>query len=101
MHLALDAVPITSFKNGPTEVVEKIAKRPLLLTQHGRSVAVVVHPDQWNEMVTQLSERRFSEAEIKAITKAYQKRAEGMETITGEQLKAKLAERYGDVADKV
>lgn len=101
MQLALEAVPITSFKNGPTEVVEKIAERPLLLTQHGRSVAVVVHPDQWNEMVTQLSERRFSEAEMRALAKAYRKRAEGMETITGEALKAQLAERYGHVADKV
>ncbi|MEZ4865407.1 MAG: type II toxin-antitoxin system Phd/YefM family antitoxin [Caldilineaceae bacterium] len=101
MQLALEAVPITSFKNGPNEVVKKIAQQPLLLTQHGRTVAVVVHPDQWNEMVTQLSERRFSAMEMQAVAKAYQKRAAGMETITGEELKAKLAERYGDAANKI
>jgi prevent-host-death family protein len=93
MQVALEAVPITSFKNEPTEVVEKIARQPLLLTQHGRSVAVVVNPQQWNDMVKQLSERRFTEAHMKAIAKAYQKRAEGMEYETMDDLKARIAER--------
>lgn len=93
MQVALEAVPITSFKNEPTEVVEKIAKQPLLLTQHGRSVAVVVNPQQWNQMVTQLSERRFTEAQMKALALAYQLEREGYETETMEELKARIAER--------
>lgn len=101
MQVALEAVPITSFKNGPTEVVEKIAKQPLMLTQHGRSVAVVVNPQQWNDMVKQLSEHRFTEAHIKAIALAYQRRAEGGEYVEGVDLKAMMAERYGHVANKV
>lgn len=101
MQVALEAVPITSFKNEPTEVVEKIARQPLLLTQHGRSVAVVVNPQQWNEMVKQLSERRFTEAEMRALALAYQRRAEGGDYVDGEELKAMMAERYGHVANKV
>lgn len=93
MQVALEAVPITSFKNGPTEVVEKIAKQPLLLTQHGRSVAVVVNPQQWNDMVKQLSEHRFTEAHMKALALAYQLEREGYETETMEELKARIAER--------
>ena len=101
MQLALEAIPITSFKTGPNEVVDKIAQQPLMLTQHGRSVAVVVSPEQWNSMVMQLSERRFTETEMKALAKAYQLEREGYETVDGEDLKAMMAERYGHVADKV
>lgn len=93
MQVALEAVPITSFKNEPTEVVAKIARQPLLLTQHGRSVAVVVNPQQWNDMVEQLSERRFTEAQMKALALAYQYEREGYETETMEDLKARIAER--------
>lgn len=93
MQLALEAVPISELKTGPNQVVEKIAQQPLMLTQHGRSVAVMVSPQQWNDLVTQLSQRRFTEAEIRAIAKAYQKRAEGMEYETMEDLKARIAER--------
>lgn len=92
MYLALEAVPISALKTGPNQVVEKIAQQPLLLTQHGRSVAVMVSPQQWNDLITQLSQRRFTEAEIRAIAKAYQKRAEGMEYETMEDLKARIAE---------
>ena len=100
MQLALEAVPISELKTGPNQVVEKIAQKPLMLTQHGRSVAVMVSPQQWNELVTQLSQRRFTEAEMKALALAYQRRAEGGDYITMEEHKARMAERYGHAANQ-
>ena len=93
MQLALEAVPITELKAGPNKLLEKIAQQPMLLTQNGRSVAVLVSPEDWNRREKQLAERRFTETEIRAIVKAYQKRAEGMEYETMDDLKARIAER--------
>ena len=93
MQLALEAVPITELKAGPNKLLEKIAQQPMLLTQNGRSVAVLVSPEDWNRREKQLAERRFTEAEIRAIVKAYQKRADGMEYETMDDLKVRIAER--------
>ena len=93
MQLALEAVPISDLKTGPNEVVKKIAQRPMLLTQNGRSIAVLVSPEDWNRREEQLAERRFTEAEMKALALAYQYEREGYETETMEELKARMAER--------
>jgi antitoxin YefM len=41
--LSEDVVPLTEFRNGAAEMLEKLKKtrRPLILTQRGRSAAVV------------------------------------------------------------
>lgn len=48
MQLALEAVPITELKTGPSKLIEKLAKKPLMLTQKGKSIAVMVSPEDWN-----------------------------------------------------
>lgn len=101
MQLALEAVPISELKTGPNEVIRKIAQQPMLLTQNGRSVAVLVSPEDWNRREKQLAEHRFTEAHMKALALAYQRRAEGGDYVDGEDLKAMMAERYGHVANKV
>lgn len=101
MQLALEAVPISELKAGPNKIIEKLAQQPMLLTQNGRSVAVLVSPEEWNRREKQLAERRFTETEIRAIALAYQRMAEPRDMIDGEELKAKMAERHGHVAHKV
>ena len=102
MQAALEAVPITTFKNGPTEIVEKIAKQPLMLTQHGRSIAVVVSLEQWNDIVDQLEERQFTKTHMDALATAYHNRLRGdSDYVDGEDLKAMMAERNSHVADPV
>lgn len=101
MQLALEAIPISDLKAGPNKIIEKIAKRPMLLTQNGRSVAVLVSPEEWNRREEQLAERRFTEVEMRALALAYKREAEGYESIDGEEHKARMAERYGHVADQV
>lgn len=93
MQLALEAVPISALKAGPNKLIEKIAQQPMLLTQNGRSVAVLVSPEDWNRRERLLAERRFTEAHMKALVLAYQKLAAGMEYETIDELKARIAER--------
>ncbi|MFN8489103.1 MAG: type II toxin-antitoxin system Phd/YefM family antitoxin [Caldilineaceae bacterium] len=100
MQVALEAVPITELKTGPNQIIEKIAEQPLMLTQHGRSVAVLVSPEQWNAIAKQLAERRFSRVEVEAIIEAYRKAAENRPTISMEEHKARMAARYEHIADK-
>lgn len=100
MQLALEAVPISDLKTGPNEVIKKIAQRPMLLTQNGRSIAVLVSPEDWNRREAQLAERRFTEVEIRAIAAAYRKEAEDSPTLTLAEHKARMAERYGNGADQ-
>ena len=101
MQLALEAIPISELKTGPNEVVRKIAQQPMLLTQNGRSIAVLVSPEDWNRREKLLAERRFTEVEIRAIAKTYQKMAGERDMVDGEELKAMMAERYVHVANKI
>lgn len=99
MQVALEAIPITAFKTEPNQIVEKVAQQPLLLTQHGRSVAVIVSPQEWNKLAAQLAERKFSQAEVDALIEAYQQKDSEENTLTLAEHKARIAERIQLVED--
>ena len=40
--------PISHMKHRYNEVLQQLEAGPVVLTQHGRAAAVVVHPGQWN-----------------------------------------------------
>ena len=101
MQFALEAVPISDLKTAPNQVVEKIAEKPLMLTQNGRSIAVLVSPDEWNGIAAKLANHRFSNVEVEAIIEAYLQGDDEDDTLTLEEHRARMAERYGDVAAKV
>lgn len=101
MQLQLDTIPLSELISNTNKVIQKIAQRPMLLTQNGRSVAVLVSPEEWNRREERLAERRFTEVEMRALAKAYQKMAGELDTVDGEELKAMMAKRYGHVANKV
>lgn len=92
MQAMPSAVPITKIKSDPTEVLGLIEKGPVMLTTRGTGVAVIASLGEWNDMVKQLSEKRFTEAHMKALALAYQYEREGYETETMEDLKARIAE---------
>jgi prevent-host-death family protein len=100
MQPALEAIPLSELITNTSNVIQKIAQRPMLLTQNGRSVAVLVSPEEWNRREQLLAERRFTEVEMRALAKAYQKMAGELDTVTMEEHKARMAERYGYVASK-
>lgn len=70
MPLTLKAVPITELKTGPNQIVEKLAQQRLMLTKYGRSVAVMVHSQEWNRITQQLAECKLNQAEVEAIIEA-------------------------------
>ncbi len=72
-----------------------------MLIQNGRSIAVLVSPEDWNRREEQLAERRFTEVEIRAIAEAYRKEAEDSPTVTLADHKARMAERYSHITDQV
>jgi len=49
-----EVVPISSLRLHQTEVLKKVAERPVILTQHGKAVAVMVDPEAWNRLIEEL-----------------------------------------------
>lgn len=61
MQLMPSAVPITKIKSDPTEVLELVAKGPVMLTTRGNGVAVIASINEWNSMAERL--KRFERHE--------------------------------------
>lgn len=57
-----DILPLTEFRNRMAELIEQMTRNrsPLVLTQHGRSVAVVMPPGEYEELA-------YREEFIKAV----------------------------------
>jgi prevent-host-death family protein len=68
---SVDVRPVTEFRAHTSAVLEQIqsTKRPLVLTQHGRSAAVVLAVDVYEQLIDEVTlarEIRAAEAEIDA-----------------------------------
>jgi prevent-host-death family protein len=68
---SVDVRPVTEFRAHTSAVLEQIqsTKRPLVLTQHGRSAAVVLAVDVYEQLIDEVSlarEVRAAEAELDA-----------------------------------
>jgi prevent-host-death family protein len=51
-----DIVGISDLRLRQNEVLSRLHKGPVVLTQHSRAVAVLVSPEQWNEIIERLEE---------------------------------------------
>lgn len=100
MQAVQQIVPISEFRLHQDNILEMMDKEPVILAQRSRPRAVLVSVDAWNAIVKQLEERQFSKVEVEAIIEAYQRAAEDRPTVTMEEHKARMAERYGHVTDK-
>ena len=59
MDVVPELVPISGLRTRQNEILDQLADRPVVLTQHGRAAAVLVSPEQWNllvEMVEDLTD---------------------------------------------
>ncbi len=59
MDVIPELVPISGLRTRQNEILDQLASRPVVLTQHGRAAAVLVSPEQWNllvEMVEDLTD---------------------------------------------
>ena len=56
MRPSTDIRPVTEFRANTSAVIEQMhaSKRPVILTQHGRSTAVLLDVDVYEEMVDEL-----------------------------------------------
>jgi prevent-host-death family protein len=68
---SVDVRPVTEFRAHTSAVLEQIqsTKRPLVLTQHGRSAAVLLAVDVYEQLIDEVSlarEVRAAEAELDA-----------------------------------
>lgn len=93
MQKVQQIVPISNFRIDQDSILSMMDKGPVILAQRSKPRAVLVSVEQWDAIVDQLSKSRFTETHIKALALAYQKRAEGMEYETMDDLKARIAER--------
>lgn len=64
INVARDIVPIGEFKTHASEMIRSLAKtgRPLVITQHGSPQAVVITPEEFEE----LAYRRFVRDKVEA-----------------------------------
>lgn len=63
-----DVVPISELRTRQNELLEQVSEEPILLTRHGRAVAVLLGPEPYNRLLEQLDDLRlaFDAAEARA-----------------------------------
>jgi PHD/YefM family antitoxin component YafN of YafNO toxin-antitoxin module len=54
MNKVLELIPISRLRQEQNEVLGRLAEGPVVLTQYGDAAAVLVDPDQWNQIVEEL-----------------------------------------------
>ncbi len=86
---SVDVRPVTEFRAHASEVLEQVqsTKRPVVLTQHGRSAAVLLDVELYEDLVEEVALLRdlcAAEAQLDA----------GM-VVPHEEVEARLRERYG------
>jgi prevent-host-death family protein len=66
MQSVPELIPISSLRQTQNNVLSKLAESPVVLTQHGRAVAVLVDPEMWNDLLEELETWQDSFAALKA-----------------------------------
>lgn len=61
-----ELMPISRLRQTQNEILAKLTESPVVLTQHGRAVAVLVDPDQWNDLAEELETWQDSFAALEA-----------------------------------
>ncbi len=54
MNKVLELIPISRLRQEQNEVLKRLAEGPVVLTQYGDAAAVLVDPDQWNQIAEEL-----------------------------------------------
>lgn len=55
MNTAADIAPITDMRDRPNEILARLMQGPVILTEHGRSAAVLLSMEEWEAIKAQLS----------------------------------------------
>ncbi len=70
MYKVMPTMPVSRLRTQQTAILANLQQSPILLTQRGHGAGVLVHPDDWNEIVEMLidyedllvAKERFEEA---------------------------------------
>lgn len=90
LPVAMPTIPITDLRTRQPEVLETIARSPVLLTRQGHGAGVLVHPDQWNQIITDLERLKRQRRERH---QRIRERMDAGEYVTLEELEAGLKAR--------
>lgn len=58
----MPTIPVSKLRTQQASILEQLHDTPILLTQKGHGAGVLVHPDQWNELVELLAD--YEDAQI-------------------------------------
>ncbi len=61
-----ELIPISMLRQTQNDILGKLSEAPVVLTQHGRAVAVLADPDMWNELIEELETWQDSFAALEA-----------------------------------
>ncbi len=50
MNTVVEVAPISDLRHRQNEIIDQLAKGPVILTQHGRGTAVLLSMQQWQEI---------------------------------------------------
>ena len=77
MNTVLPTVPISDLRFHQSAMISQLSAAPLVLTRQGRAVAVLVAPEQWNQLAEELDDL----IDALAVMQARLDRASGKEEL--------------------
>ena len=66
MQRVPELMPISKLRQTQNELLSRLPESPVVLTQHGRAVAVLIDPEMWNDLLEELETWQDSFAALEA-----------------------------------
>jgi prevent-host-death family protein len=82
-------IPISDLRFHQTQVIDRLAEAPVVLTKQGRAAAVLVSPEYWNRVIEELED--FADALVVAQAKLALARGEE-DLVEWDEVKRELGE---------
>jgi PHD/YefM family antitoxin component YafN of YafNO toxin-antitoxin module len=93
MNTVLPTIPISDLRSYESQVIDQMNVVPVVLTRRGRAAAVLVSPEQWNQLIEELDDM----ADALAVMQSRLDRALGREELLDwADVKAEIVEMTPD-----
>lgn len=66
MNLLPEIIPISELRLRQNELLHSLSEKPVVLTQHGRAVAVLLQPDYYDRLIEQIEDLHLALDAIEA-----------------------------------
>ena len=95
--------PVTMLQRNHKVLLGKLDKGPVIISNAGRAVAVLVSVEEWdktaNELAALRSDERMTKREVEVLIAGLRNRIAGGPRTTHEELKQMMMERSANVAN--